>query len=910
MDGHARLLSRHIIARASDGHVRVDRLIGKELGPYRVLGKLGEGGMGEVYRAHDTRLHREVAIKVLPEMLAEDPDRIARFEQEARATAALNHPNIVALYDVGSERGIAYVVSELLTGATLRDRIAAGPLPVRKVVEIGLGVLNGLAAAHDRGIAHRDLKPENIFITGDGTVKILDFGLAKLSHSVALEAGQSAATVTSPRTTPGLVLGTIGYMAPEQVRGLPADYRSDVFAFGAVVYEMLTGKRAFHGATTADTMTAILTSDPLDLSSAPAGVSPGMSAVIRRCLEKDARERFQSARDLAFALRAVASEAATGSTAAAKAVRFRTLPVVAAAGLCLSVGAAGLVAWTLTRSSSTPQKMAVSISVPADTTVEQTPAVAPDGRTLAYVGVKAGAAARVFVRSLDAFDARAIAGTEGAQLPFWSPDGRSLGFFARGRLWRVDLAGGAPRAIAPVSDPRGGTWGPDDVIVYAPQPDGGLFRVPADGGSSSELTTLDRTRQEISHRWPRYLPDGRHVLFMNRIATTQLTRYTVTAVPAAGGTTKALLDAMSPGVYDSNRLLFMRDEKLFAQPFDPANVTLSGDPELVADGVWTDGQGMAGLVGFDADGGALGWRAATTRRVHIAWKNRTGTVVGDLQAAEAIEAVPSRDGRFIILARPDYQMNTLGQAVFDTATSTTTTLTAPDTTASSAVWSPDSRRAVYALLRDGAFDLYIKEVRPGGPERLLLHTDHMKAPQSWSPDGKIILFNANSPRTGIDLWAIESAPGGTPRVLAGGDGDQCCGRFSPDGAWIAYVSNESGRPEVFVRPSSGDKEAIRVSAEGGGAPDWHTGGRFLHYLNPENRLMSVPVTLTADTLNAGTPVPLFAINARVKPGVVLRATEVSPYASVGDRFLVSEQEADPRASIINLLLNWTAPPRR
>src|SRR5262245_4022590 len=269
----------------------------KVLGPYRVLDKLGEGGMGEVYRAQDTRLHREVAIKVLPETLAADPDRSARFEQEARATAALNHPNIVALYDVGSEGGTAYVVSELLTGATLRERIAGGPIPVRKAAEIGLGVLSGLAAAHERGIAHRDLKPENIFITTDVTVKILDFGLAKLSRSPSLEAGESVVTVTSPRTTPGLVLGTIGYMAPEQVRGLPADHRSDIFAFGAVVYEMLTGKRAFHGTTPADTMTAILTSDPLDRPSAPAGIPAPINAVIRRCLEKDARERFQSARD-------------------------------------------------------------------------------------------------------------------------------------------------------------------------------------------------------------------------------------------------------------------------------------------------------------------------------------------------------------------------------------------------------------------------------------------------------------------------------------------------------------------------------------------------------------------------------------------------------------------------------------
>jgi hypothetical protein len=412
-------------------------MIGKALGPYRVLDKLGEGGMGEVYRAQDTRLHREVAIKVLPALMATDPDRVGRFEQEARATAALNHPNIVALYDIGNERGTAYVVSELLTGGTLRERIAAGPMPVRKVVEIGLGVLNGLAAAHERGIAHRDVKPENIFLTADGMVKILDFGLAKLSHSVALDAGQSVATVTGPGTTPGLVLGTIGYMAPEQVRGLPADHRSDIFAFGAVLFEMLTGRRAFHGPTTADTMTAILTSDPLDLASAPAGVPAAVNAVVRRCLEKDPRERFQSARDLSFALQAMATETRSGVTAVTTPARSRLVPAVAAVLAVCTVAAVGLVMWGRPQPASNPAtRVAASITAPPDVRVEGTPAIAPDGRTVAFVGSGGGATARIFVRSLDTFEARAIAGTEGRKVRSGRPTA------ARSASSRVDACGG------------------------------------------------------------------------------------------------------------------------------------------------------------------------------------------------------------------------------------------------------------------------------------------------------------------------------------------------------------------------------------------------------------------------------------------------------------------------------------
>ena len=880
---------------------------GTKLGPYQISGVLGTGGMGEVYRAHDSRLHREVAIKVLPEIMAADRDRIARFEQEARATAALNHPNIVALYDIGTDRSISYVVSELLTGNTLRDRIAAGALPARKAIEVGLGILSGLAAAHERGIAHRDLKPENIFVTADGQVKILDFGLAKLSPSLA--AGASVATFTSPETTPGLVLGTVGYMAPEQVRGLPADHRADIFAFGAIVYEMITGRRAFHGATTADTMTAILTQDPPDLSGAPGGIPAVLTAVMRRCLEKDARDRFQSARDLSYALEAIAVDGRNSSTAAAP-VRHRTLPLMAIATLAVAAGAVALAGWTLTRRpASTTEKLAVAISAPPGLVVEQTPAVSPDGRTIAFIG-GSGGATRIFVRSLDAFETRPLASTEGAEGPFWSPDGKSLGFFARGRLWRIDLAGGVPRVIGSVSDPRGGTWGVDHTIVYAPQPDGGLYRVPADGGTPVALTTLDTARQEISHRWPRFLPDGRQVLFMNRIATVQLTRYTIAAVSVADGSRRPLLDAISPGVYSDGRLLFMRDQKLFAQPFDTAAASLFGNPELVADGVWTDGQNVAGLAGFDAAGGVLAWRPAVSDRVHISWKHRDGRVLEEIPSQDAIGAVPSPDGRLIMLTRPDPQVNAVGFTIFDPERRTMTPFTAPDTTSTSAVWSPDNRQVVFSQLRDGAFDLYVKDAKPGGAERRLLHTNGMKAAQSWSPDGKVILFNAIEPQTRLDLWAIDAAPGAAPRLFAGGEADQCCGRFSPDGRWVAYVASDSGRPEVFVRPSSGEAEPVQVSREGGGAPDWHGKGHELYFLNRENRLMSVAVTVTRERLTAGSPIPLFAINSRLNPGVQLRVTDDRPYGSVGDRFLVSDNEADPRASMIHLLFNWASPGRR
>ena len=882
---------------------------GTKLGPYEISGVLGMGGMGEVYRARDSRLHRDVAIKVLPEMMATDPDRIARFEQEARATAALNHPHIVALYDIGTDRRITYVVSELLTGVTLRERIKAGPMPTRKVVEIGLGILSGLAAAHERGIAHRDLKPENIFLTADGSVKILDFGLAKLSHATPGTTA-SIVTITSPQTTPGLVLGTIGYMAPEQVRGLPADHRADIFSFGAIVYEMFTGRRAFQGATSADTMTAILTSDPLDPGSAPGEIPPVVNAIVRRCLEKDARDRFQSAHDLAFALEAVSTDTRSGGAAAVASPRRRIGPVPILTVAALAVAGVASTLWLTSHRPLTPTPMlSVSITAPAGTVVEDTPAISPDGSRVAFVAAQ-GAARRIFVRALNAFDAVPVTGTEGGTSPFWSPDGRALGFFARSRLWRVDLAGGTARVLTTVVDPRGGTWTPDNKIVYSPQPDGGLYKVSADGGTPVALTTLDHANQEISHRFPRVLPDGRHVLFINRIATPQLIRYTITAVPTNGGATKPLFDATSSGVYDRGQLVFMRGDRLFAQPFDPATLVLSGEPTVLSDSAWSDGQQVAGLAGFDAAAGIIIWRPVVSRRTRITWKRRDGTILQELHTADdGDHGVPSTDGRLILLARPDYRLNTVSIAILDPANGRMTPVTAPDTTSTSGIWSPDNRRVVYSLLRDGAYDLYIKELRPGGTEQRLLHTNAMKAAQSWSPEGKIILFNATSPQTRIDLWAIEPRPGAAPRIVVGGDADECCGRFSPDGKWIAYVSNASGRPEVFVRPFGKDADPIQISTEGGGAPDWHSGGRELFFVNQDNRLMSVPLTITGDSLRAGTAVPLFQIKSLFKSAVLLRTSDDRPYANAGDRFLVNEHEDDPRASTINVLMNRTAAPR-
>ena len=879
---------------------------GTKLGPYEITGPLGAGGMGEVYRARDGRLNRDVAIKVLPQSVAHDRDRIARFEQEAKTTAALNHPNIVALYDVGSHAGLTFVVSELLTGSTLRERMQSGGLTARKIIELAHEIADGLAAAHARGIVHRDLKPENIFVTADGVVKILDFGLAKLTERDGA-AVASVATFTAPQTAPGLVLGTVGYMAPEQVRGLPADHRADIFAFGTILYELLGGRRAFHGATPADTMTAILTTDPPELSADSKIVPAALNVIMRRCLEKDPHDRYQSARDLGFALETVSARSSDVSIAA-PAVRRRlsAAAIIAALAGALVLGAA----WVLTRPApATASKLAMSIALPPDLTMSAGPAVSPDGRTLAFVAFDAQAVPRIWLRSLETFETRAVGGTEGGASPFWSPDGRSLGFFARGKMWRVELTGGTPRFLANVSEQRGASWGPDNIIVFSPQPDGALFRLSADGGTPSPLTTLDRQQHEVSHRWPRFLPGGRQIVFLNRIAETT-PQWVICVAKLDDGTVTRLLDADSTGFYSDGRLLFMRGSQVFAQAFNPDTLTMSGDPIPVADKVWNDFVAVGGLVGFDLGGSVFAWRPNVEGATQIVWKDRTGKSLGDVGPQGASTMVPSPDGRLAVFSHTESQNHTVGVWVVDLSRGTTTRFAAPDTTSTSWVWSPDGRRIVYSLLQGAAYDLYVRDVTPGSGDRLLLHTDGIKAAQSWSPDGKVILFNAGDPKTRTDLWALEVRPDAKPRIFAGGDADQCCGRFSPDGHWVAYVATDSGRPEVFVKPFAGTGDAVQVSSNGGGAPEWRANGRELYYIAPDNRLISVPVTMTANTFKAGSPSPLFRLNTKGAQGAAVGLALDPVYAPVGtDRFLVAENQSDTRASVVNLLFNWTPPPR-
>jgi len=552
---------------------------GTKLGPYEVGAPLGAGGMGEVYRAHDARLARQVAIKVLPEGLAKDSDRLQRFEQEARTLGALNHPNLLAVFDVGATDGLKYLVAELLEGKTLRERLNEGLLPQRKVIEYGSKVANGMAAAHDKGIVHRDLKPENVFVTKDEQVKILDFGLAKYAED-AKDAEATALSNGPGATAPGTVMGTVGYMSPEQVRGEVADSRSDIFSFGAMLYEMSTGKRAFSGETAAETMTAILKGEPADLVSEERNLSPEMAQILQHCLEKNPTNRFQSARDLSFALTALSGTGATAALVQAKKRRIEGAWKWAAAGLGLIMAGACLGYFFRGKPQSVPELRGV-LPVPNGVVMHTlgdeagTPAISPDASEMIFVGT-AEVKTMLFLQPMNEAKAKPLPGTENGKFPFWSPDGKSVAFFADRQLKRVDLAGGPPLVLAPADDGRGGTWA-GETILYAPYIYSGLWRVPARGGKPVEVTRLD-VALHSTHRWPRFLPDGKRFLYLAQHHSGRNPEnagvYTGSLV---GGPPQMLLHSDALAFYSSGYLLYYRDGSLMAQEFDDGKLELKGN---------------------------------------------------------------------------------------------------------------------------------------------------------------------------------------------------------------------------------------------------------------------------------------------------------------------------------------------
>jgi Tol biopolymer transport system component len=881
-------------------------LPGTRLGTYEILALLGKGAMGEVYRARDARLGRDVAIKVLPAELTANADRLARFEREARVLAAVNHPNIATIHGIEDSPGVRALVMELVEGETLAERIgqskrgSSSRLSPAAALGIARQIGAALEAAHEKGIVHRDLKPDNVILMPSGTLKVLDFGIAKFRDES--NAGSHAATTVVGETRLGAVLGTAAYMSPEQARGLPVDKRTDVWAFGCVLYELLTGCAAFQGPTVTDTLAAVLEREP-DWDRLPAAVPPAILRLLQRCLQKDSHQRLRDIGDIRIQLEdalAGPEPGAAASHAGTPGRRSAYMVWGAAALVLLAVG--GFVAAPYFASPAPPAASApvtrLSISTPWPVIPPTGVAVSPDGLRVAFVAADESGQARLVVRALDSVDIRALPGTEYARHPFWSPDGRSIGFWANGQVKRADVAGGSVLTVAEAAN-GGGTWSKDDIILFRRET--GLWAVPAGGGTPVEVTIF-ASADELGHDWPHFLPDGRRFLYFVRSVDPAHQGVHVGSLDSRD--TRLVLNTDFQARYAApGHLLFMRDEQLLAQPFDLERLELTGQPAIVADGVWV--AALAGRATFSAsDSGTLAYISAALWNTQLAWFDRRGALLGELGPPDRYAGqLPdlSPDGRRVVIARGLWSREQVW--MLDANDGAATRLTFGDGRTWAPVWSGDGERVMYESWTADEQRIAIKNV-DSSEEETVAGLNGVRL-LDWSTDGRFAVYR-ESPSN--DLWALPLDGDRTPIALTESPGAQeTQAQISPDSRWLAYVSNESGRDEVYVQrfPDGGGKR--QVSPAGGAAPRWRPDGTELFYIAPDSYLMAVDVRGTA-SLELGSPTQLFrrttyldASNASV--GGVL---DVS---ADGQRFLINVR-ADELTAPIMIVGNWPAALRR
>jgi Tol biopolymer transport system component len=866
--------------------------------------------MGEVYKATDTRLGRDVAIKVLPSHFSDSPDAKARFEREARAISQLTHPHICALYDLGAGDGVEYLVMEYLEGETLADRIAKGPLPVEQALRFGIQIADALDRAHRQGIVHRDLKPGNVMLTRSG-VKLLDFGLAKRQPSTEqgevgdLSSHPTEASPSRPLTEQGTILGTFQYMAPEQLEGKDADARSDIFAFGCVLYEMATGQRAFSGKSRFSLVSSILRDEPRPISAIAPMAPPALDRVVKTCLAKDPEDRFQTAHDVKLQLDWIAE---AGSQAGAPAVvltkrknRERLAWVVAAAATLAATALA------LTHPARVEERVQrFGVNPPEKARFGLSHAISPDGHWMVFMAVL-DERPSLFLRALDALEPRLLAGTEGATFPFWSPDSRFVAFFSEGRLRKVDVASGSIQTICDAPQSRGGAWGSDGTIVFAPDLGTGLFRVPSAGGAVARLTSPDRTKGENSHRFPQMLPDGRHFLFYAR--TTGTEREWIYLASLDAQERRPLLQAASSAVYSPDGyLLFVREGNLLAQRFDASRLQLSGEPVPVAESMNYLGSAVPdGYAAFSAArGGLLTHRSNTAAALQLTWFDRGGKLLGTA-APEGTYDEPalSRDGRRVVVEMSDPRSPQDGTNlwVLELSRGTFSRLTFGGGLSVSGVWSPDGSEVIFARQKEGGFSLYRTSSTGSSPESMVLASETATFPDDWSRDGRYLLYQTADPKTKSDLWVIPLADGGKPRPYIQAPFDQAHAQFSPDGRFVAYTSNETSRDEVYVQTFPTLTGKWQISTGGGDQPFWRADGRELFYLRLDRTLMAVEVRAGAG-FEAGLPVALFETRAET----VAISSQRAHYAAAADgqRFLVNAIVQRANLAPIQVVLNWTA----
>ena len=897
---------------------------GTKFGPYEIQALLGAGGMGEVYRARDTRLDRTVAIKVLPSHLSFDPDRNQRFEREARAISSLTHPHICALYDVGTQDGVTFLVMEFLQGQTLADRLQRGGLPIKEVLKIGEETGDAISRAHRLGIVHRDLKPSNIMLTQSGA-KLMDFGLAKpvapalgaahsdgpLTPSTPTMSLASLTSPASPLTQKGDVLGTFQYMSPEQLQGREADERSDIFAFGTVLYEMATGKRAFEGKSQLSVITAILEKEPEPVSNLQKGSPPALDHVIATCLAKNPDERWQSAADVARELAWISQASARAPVAESR--RYVLRGALFGAIVALAVL---LTLWRPWQRTVSPAKIEFSIFSPGKTTFDYGLAVSPDSQQVAFVASPSLGESTLAVRKLDSSQSKLLPGTEGAHFPFWSPDSSQIGFFANGKLKRIDLRSGAVQSVAdtaegvaPSGEGRGGDWNANGDIIFAPSPLSPLLRVTANGGNPAPVTFLDTAKGETSHRWPHFLPDGHHFTFVARVGIARETESIF--IGSLDSRERQALFAASSGVQFAppGYLVFVRGRTLYAQNFNPRQLRLAGEPIAMLDGIEPEGEaGPTYYAPFSASGGVLAYAKSSGLHLQLAWHDRTGRKLTDIASPGTYdEPVLSPDGRRIAL---DVLGNRNSVWLLDLARGVLSRLSFEER-AVCPIWSPDGTqiayRAVDAELRE--FSIVVRPSTGAGNAISLIRLPQTQGgetlyPDSWSPDGRFLLVEKVDvgSRDHGTLWLLPVHGDGKLQPFLSSMFNVSHGSFSPNGRWVAYSSDETGRPEIYVQDFRRTKK-IQISTAGGDQALWSRNGRELFYISADHNLVTVEIEANGPDLKASPPRVLF--HARVRSEGLAGSRINYAVSADGNRILLNELQEGNLPTATTVVVNWT-----
>jgi Tol biopolymer transport system component len=889
-------------------------MIGQTLSHYRITAALGAGGMGEVYRATDTHLNRDVAIKVLPPEVAHDAERLGRFRREAHLLASLNHPHIAAIYGLEEADGTPFLALELVEGEDLKQRLQRGPIPVDEALEMAEQIAEALEEAHNKGIVHRDLKPANVKITPDGKVKVLDFGLAKAwsgdnpdgsSPSAALS---QSPTMANTGTVAGVILGTAAYMSPEQARGKPLDKRADVWSFGVLLWEMLTGRTLFAGDTVTDVIASLVKEEP-DLDALPKATPPAVRRLLARCLRKDPRTRLPDIGAARLDLQEVQAgtdeeggAAPTDGTTAATARRLNRQRQAWAAAFVVAAGAAVALAYVHLTETPAPRPPAhFAVDTPEGASLAAIPAVSPDGRQVVFCAqTPPGGPQMLWLRPLESMASRPLAGTEGGSDPVWSPDGRSLAFGAEGELRRLNLANGTVQRICvlPANGLTGITWSDAGDLLFSAGSGGSstLFTVPASGGEAKPLTTLDASREEGSHLYPEFLPDGRHFVFV--VASNQDDHDgAYVASLDAPEERRPLLDSTARVVPSAGHILYVEDGTLLAQAFDAERGELRGEPTAIASPV----------AGFTLFGYSLGWFSASptgvlayregtsSRDTELTWVDRSGAQVGTLgDPGRYGQLVLSPDGRRVAIEVQDadgqFDLWTL-----DVDRGVPSRVTASPANERDPVWSPDGQELVFGTSTGGG-DLVRKTLLAGSKETPLVEGPERYIPEFWSADGETLLAVDSNNRA---VWAIPASGDGPPEAVLETEFSVDEPQLSPDARWLAYASNESGQNEVYVEPYRRPGERVRVSATGGGQPKWRADGKELFYVTAANRLTAVSVKDQETRVGLGRPADLFQVPT-------LQGAYFDDYAATvdGQRFLVKVpvgEQAEPR---IHVLLNW------